>query len=396
MDREPLTRWLVQDAKAIPHATELVEQLCARMVQAGVPLQRVALGARILHPLVRDIAFFWRADRSGVEYHEFGHVIEEQPRFTRSPVAAIERGAPSIRRRLTGPGVLLDYPILEELRAEGMTDYLALPMHFSSGQTSASTWATDQPGGFTDAQVALLQEALDILSLLLEIRVHRRVAGVLLGTYLGWGAGARVLKGHVRRGDIETIHAVIWASDMRGFTALSDQVPKDQLVAQLNACFECQVGPIQERGGEVLKFIGDGLLAIFRVHGLRSQAQACNAAMEAAMEALAALQRVNAAQDPALPPLRIGLALHLGDVEFGNIGAPDRLDFTVIGEAVNVTSRLEGRCKPLKRHLLLSRAVAERLDERHTLVDLGPQPLEGLRRPLDVFGVDPDPGADPR
>jgi adenylate cyclase len=193
-------------------------------------------------------------------------VVFDSAAFRGSPVAAVYRDGNPLRLRLGGLGPA-EFPQLDELRAEGGTDYLALPVVFSNGETHVGVWVTRAPGGFTEPQMAALDRLTAPLARVAEIRALRRTAVNLLDTYVGHDAGARILGGQIRRGFNETIDAVIWLSDMRGFTTLADSMPSTDLMALLNRYFDCQVPVILGHGGEVLKFMGDGLLAIFRSPG---------------------------------------------------------------------------------------------------------------------------------
>ena len=263
----------------------------------------------------------------------------------------------TIRRRLEDPDCPSDFVILDELRAEGVTDYLIQPLEFSDGQIHAISWTTTRPGGFSDADLAALEAIRRPLARLTEIYALRRVLATLLATYVGRSTGQRILEGRIRRGDIERIHAVILLADLRGFTRLSDTLPGDRVIELLNGWFDALVPAIEAAGGEVLKFIGDGLLAIFPVGA--EPATACGAALAAvgaAREALAAFNAGLRARGQA--ELRYGMALHRGEVLYGNIGSATRLDFTTIGPAVNLTARLETLARDLGRDLLVSAAFA--------------------------------------
>jgi adenylate cyclase len=246
------------------------------------------------------------------------------------------------------------------------------PLHFSNGEVHFSSWATRQPGGFTDAEIEAIERVVPPLARIGEIRAWYRVAGNLLTTYIGKNAGERVLAGHIRRGDTETIHAAIWLSDMRGFTTLADTLPPQQLVDLLNRYFDCQVPAIHQHGGEVLKYMGDGLLAIFQIGAERDFPTICAAALAAGKTARDNIAALNAAEDA--PALRFGLALHVGDVLFGNIGSGNRLDFTCIGPAVNLAARLEKLAGRLGRTILASEDFVDHCGD------------DGLR-PLDRFAV---------
>ena len=270
--------------------------------------------------------------------------------------------------------------MLKELQDEGVSDYLASPLLFTDGEIHLATWTTRQPGGFTDAQIDGIESIVAPLARVAEVRALRRTASNLLNTYVGNNAGERILAGQIRRGHTEAIYAAIWLSDMRGFTLLADRVPPQTLVELLNGYFDCQVPAILDRGGEVLKFMGDGLLAIFPIED--NPDEACARALIAAYEARRRIAALNKHERDAV---RFGLALHVGEVLYGNIGGGNRLDFTCIGAAVNLAARLEKLASKLGRTILASDEFA-----RHSRGDfqpIGKFALAGFAAQQTVFGV---------
>jgi adenylate cyclase len=228
------------------------------------------------------------------------------------------------------------------MRDDNVTDYIAMPIVFTDDSVHAVSWTTRQPGGFTDDQVAALRSVMAPLARLIEIMRLRRTAIMLLETEVGSRAGERILAGQIRRGHTETMQAAIWLSDLRGFTPLSDRLPPETVVEVLNRYFDCQVGPILRQGGEVLKFMGDGLLAVFPIADGGDTAQVCGRVLDAARESRANVEALrHSDRDHAIERFRFGLALHVGKVLYGNIGGGDRLDFTCIGPAVNLAARLK-------------------------------------------------------
>jgi len=258
--------WLVDGARSAVQPQEVLAQLCDRLVASGIPLWRVAVFVNTLHPQIIGRRFIWRPG-ADVEISEGRFGLFDTPEFRENPVARVYATRNPLRRRLADPDCAIDFPILQELRAEGVTDYMALPLFFTDGAVHVVTCTTKEPGGFTDAQIASIEAIITPLARVAEIRALRRTASTLLDTYVGHDAGERILAGRIRRGDIEDIHAAIWLSDMRGFTALADRQPPRVLIDLLNRYFDCQVPVIQEHGAEVLKFMGDGLLAIFTIAG---------------------------------------------------------------------------------------------------------------------------------
>jgi adenylate cyclase len=345
-----LIAWLQFEASAAGDPGALLATLGERLVDAQVPVTMAALHVATLHPLVAGSTFTWQRDRPDAV---------EMPRFHGMVGAAA--GSPAVDE----------------------THDLDLAITFSDGARHRLTLATDRPEGFERAERALLRRVAGLLAAPLEIVVTRQTAATLMTTYLGRRSGRRVLAGAVQRGDGETINAVLWCSDLRDFTALSESLPRDDLIALLNAHLERLAAPIKAFGGEVLKFMGDGLLAIFPTED-GGAAQACDRALKAVRGARAGMAALNSERRARGDgPLRFGLALHLGDVMYGNIGAPDRLDFTVIGPAVNLASRLEGLCKQLDRSVLISAGFAEACGEDLQLI--GDYRLPGIARPASVF-----------
>lgn len=347
--RRALTTWLQEDARASADPGALLVALCRHLIAAEIPLRMAALTLSTLHPLVAGSTFTWRRDHPDTL---------EMPRF---------HGMPD------EPGDVLP----------ATTDRVDLCIAFSDGARHRLVLATDRPDGFERPERALLRRTARLLAAPLEILAARQTAATLMTTYLGPRSGARVLQGAVQRGDGETVNAVLWYSDLRDFTALSESLPRDRVIASLNAHFERLVAPIKAFGGEVLKFMGDGLLAIFPTE-TAGATQACDRALKAARAARTGMAALNGERlASGEQPLAFGLALHLGDVLYGNIGAPDRLDFTVIGPTVNFASRLETLCKRLATPVLASAAFASVCSEDLALI--GSYRLPGITRPAKIF-----------
>ena len=254
--------WLVDGARTVRQPQEVLTELCERLLVCGLPLYRVAVFVRTLHPNVMGRRFLWRQGE-GVQVTEAPHGMLDSDTYRASPTAVVFATAQSVRRRIAAPDCPDDYPIVAELRAEGVTDYLMQALPFTNGEVHAVSWTTTAEGGFTDAQIAALEAVRRPLARLAEIYALRRTAATLLSTYVGSGTGERILEGRIRRGDLERIRAVILLSDLRGFTAVSDRLPGEQVIGLLNGYFDGLVPAIEAAGGEVLKFTGDGLLAIF-------------------------------------------------------------------------------------------------------------------------------------
>jgi adenylate cyclase len=383
-DLRTIFDWLVDGAPGAPTPAHVVARMGPELVAAGVPVHRVVALVRTLHPHIIGRAFRWEPGKP-VVVQEASYASMQSPVFLNSPAAAVFRTGEMVRRRLLDQGTPRDFPLLADLAAEGFTDYLAAPLTFLSGQVHAVTFATRDPGGFTEPQIAALLDLLRPLSRIAEIFALGRTAANLLNTYVGRNAGERIMAGHIQRGDTDTIRALVWFSDLRGFTALTDTMAPGAVIRMLNELFECQVAAIEQRGGEVLKFIGDGLLAIFPLEAAgRPPSELCDMALAAADEAFAALATLNGTRAArGDDPIRFGLALHLGDVAYGNIGGAGRLDFTCIGPAINLAARLEGLTGRLDRTVVLSHDFAK-LTTR-PVVSLGTFELKGVAEPQEVF-----------
>jgi adenylate cyclase len=383
--RSEVLDWLVGDARGLPNGPALLRALCERLVAAGLPLARASIHIRTLHPQLFAMAFYWQRGVDEIRAFRAEHGIQQTPLYQRSPIRLLFEGAGAVRQRLDLPGAdfEFDFPVLNELREQGLTDYVALPITFTDGKIHGTTWSSDRPGGFATEHLAQIYDLLPLFSLLLEIHLNRRIAINLLDTYVGHAAGERILSGQITRGSGETVRAAIWFCDLRGFTELSERLDRDRLLACLNQYFDCMAKPVEEHGGEILKFIGDAMLAIFPLDTER----ACERALQAALDARAAMARLNRERvERAEEALGFGIALHAGDVMYGNIGAANRLDFTVIGPAVNLTSRLEGLCRAFGLNFVAS-DVFTGMCACAEYRSLGTHRMPGISRSVEVFTV---------
>ncbi len=381
-----LAAWLLGPARQLPGPAALLAALSRRLTTAGVPLWRTMLAVPAQLPQLASVMCLWHSDApgDGVEELRIPRVRGSRLRYLHSPMGLLHRTGRPVRRRLTGPDAELDFPLLEQLQGQGGTDYLLLPMPLSLGQGAAFGATTRDPAGFSPTDVATIEAVLPALSAVADIIAGRDLTLGLLNCYVGREAAARILSGDVVVGTGRSIRAVVLFADLRGFTALSEALPRDGLLALLGDYFGCVVPAVERAGGEVLKFMGDGLLAIFRVGDGEPQDEACARGLIAALEAAAALDQVNAARrGDRRAEVQSGMALHVGDVIYGNIGAGDRLDFTVIGPAVNRAARIEGLCRDLGAPILTSQAFARASPVR--LVSRGQHRLRGVPAPEEVF-----------
>lgn len=382
-DTKSIVDWLIDGARSAPRPETVLTELCDQLVHAGIPLWRVAVFVRTLHPEIMGRRFIWQPD-VGVTINEGLFDLLETERFQNSPFVAVMKSGRSIRRQLADQDNREEFSIFRELRAEGATDYLATPLIFTNDSIHVATWSTRQVGGFTDAQIASIETIVKPLARVAEIRALQRTASNLLDTYVGHAAGERILAGRIRRGHTETIHSVIWLSDMRGFTSMADRLPPQKLVDLLNRYFDCQVPAILRHGGEVLKFIGDGLLAIFPfAEGMADTRKTCLCALAAAQEAEVNIDAIDTFTNTH--GVRFGLALHIGEVLYGNIGSGNRLDFTCIGPAVNLAARLEKLAAGLGRTIILSADFAQQ--SRVDLEPLGEFTVGGFAAAQRAFGL---------
>ena len=394
--------WAVRQGLLATTAEELFDGFCRRLADAGVPLWRSYAAMRTLHPQWGGYGYSWRRELDAIEPQQFGR--EHGPSWLQSPFAyligraqtAAGDGNPWLhqRWRLSGPGAQLDFPVLEELAAAGGSDYFAEIVRFgaegdlSHGTGIAYSFATDRPQGFSDDDLALLQAVLPALSLAMMTHAGHTIAASLLAAYLGGDAGRRVHSGAIERGSVESMRAVLWLADMRGFTAYADATPGHEVIELLDEVFEVITAPLRRRGGQVLKFMGDGMLAIFPPLE-KTEFEICHDAIDAAKEAMHRLDRLNRQRTEASKPnSEVDLALHIGEVLYGNIGAADRLDFTVIGPAVNEAARIETLCEPLGRKVLVSAEFAVAAGNCTGLLPLGHHRLRGVREPRAVYGLE--------
>jgi adenylate cyclase len=379
-----ILEWLTGPAQRIASASRAFDEFAWRLLAAGLPVLRVSLHAGTLHPQYLGATYTWWRTEARTTVIMIAHEVLDLIPHNENPVLRVREDGETLRRSLEGESPTLDFTVLQELRAVGATDYLAMPVPSAFGSHYAVTFASDRPGGFGAAEVAVLTRAAHRLALLADLHSQRFIARNLLTAYLGPKTGPRVLAGEIRRGTGEEIGAVLWSSDLRGFTERSDRLPGTRMIAILNALFEAQAEAITAHGGEVLKFIGDGLLAIFPIEDAGFAGIAARNALEAAretQEAVAALSSHEAMAGEA--PLKIVVALHVGHVIYGNIGAAERLDFTVIGPAVNLVSRMEAIAKAQNLPIVVSDDFAQSYGG--PLVSLGRHQLRGLAQPHELF-----------
>jgi adenylate cyclase len=380
---DALARWFVTEAYTIADTGQLIGEIGERLVNAGIPLYRLSYFQRIAHPELMGRGHFWRRGK-GVTTQAATHALLSEPDYLDNPLPFVFEQRKTIRVRLEA--VEPQAPVLRQFKGEGCTDYVAMPVLFSTGHVDALSVVSDRPGGFSDEDLARMYRLEFLFARIAEIHTLRDTAVNLLDAYVGRAAGKRILAGEVKRGDGQTIDAVIWFSDLRGFTRASDSLPRDTILALLGDYFGAMAEALEAEDGEVLKFIGDGMLAMFPADAI-GRAAAAGHALAAADRAATAIATLNVARaQESQPILRFGLALHVGEVMFGNIGARTRLDYTVIGPAVNHVARLETLCSALDRPLVVSAELARLLPQQR-LIPLGAHALKDIPAPQPVFGV---------
>ena len=360
---DQVAHWLMKQALGKTDFESLLDGCCERLRAAGIPLTRAQVAFRTLHPVFEAVALTWRqeggAEVSGFRHDESYQEFEQSPHFH-----MLQTGLKLLRRRLNGPEAQTDFLVLEELQKAGGSDYLAYIVAFDAEGRDGmlGSWTTNRGGGFSNGDIQSLVRIQTRLAVAYKVAIKEQIARTLLATYLGPEAGEQVLSGKIQRGDHQRIDAVIWYSDLRDSTQMAEALVTEDYLAVLNDYFDCTAGAVRERGGEVLLLLGDAVLAIFRTGDEVSAAEAAAAALAAAADArgrMAELNETRAGDGKA--PLGFGIGLHVGEVMYGNIGVPERLQFTVTGAAVNEVARLEELTKTLARPVLVSRDFADLL-----------------------------------
>src|SRR5437899_1620662 len=382
-----LSAWITEAGLAGHSESAILAGFCEREVARGLPLARALVLIDTLHPIYEGRAFRWTRAQKETTLTEYGRSDDDLSRWQRSPFSRLEEsGEPLLRRRLTAE-TEPEFSIFADLRADGMTDYVAIANRFAGAEIIGrmdcvySSWATDAAEGFGDDDIAHLSRLMPFLALAVKSASLARIAGTLVETYLGRDAGRRVLEGRIARGVADRIEAVLWFSDLRGYTRISDTASPGDIIPLLNQYADAIISAIHEQGGDVLKLMGDGLLAIFTAE---DRGRACDAALTAALAARRSVTLANQRRAAkGLPITDMYLGLHIGEVFYGNIGSKDRLDFTVVGQPVNEVSRIAALCRSVEQPLLLSAAFVEAVGgpERPRLVSVGRYALRGIERP---------------
>lgn len=393
---EPIRQWLAAAALDGMAIERVIEGFCRRVRGIGVPIDRVYVGLSTLHPQIRAFGVTWFAVRGIVDSDAYGHG-DDPSAWQRSPFRyMIDNRQPELRRRLSGPQANHDFAVLRELADAGFHDWLAMIFNFATlpegrslGQIGlASSWVSNWRDGFSDADLAALRSLVPQLAASLKALMLASMTVGLLDTYIGADAARHVLAGDIRRGSVRQMKAALLFADLRGFTSLADTLSSEQSVAVLDQYLECLGPALAEAGGQILKFVGDGLLASF-AYQADDAAAICDGALGAAIAAQKAVAALNVArQNAGAPVLALDIALHCGEVAYGNVGTADRLDFTIVGPAVNEASRIEALCERFAEPILASRAFRDSAGALQAhLVSLGKQGLRGVAAPMEIFAL---------
>lgn len=390
-----LRHWLIAAGLRGAEPGELLETTAEALVGAGLQVQRAFMAFRTLHPLHSGYGFVWRRGGVVIEEEAFRRAQDPLPEYLESPIYyVLKRKLASFRIRLDQRGEV-DFPLFAQFRAEGATEYFARTFPFpAAGQEPEEatqgvvfTWTTDRPGGFSGAEIGAMERFLPLLALALRSISGQRIAESLLCTYIGQDAGRRVLRGEIDRGALRRQRAVVLFQDLRGFTRHADSAAPEDMVQALNAYLDAMGRPLLARGGEILKFMGDGVLGVF---GLDQEdaSGACRAALDAARETMAAVRGLNRIREAeGRPVMELDIVLHVGELMYGNVGAVGRLDFTMIGPAVNEAARMESMCRLLGCNVIASRAFFEACarDGRRELASLGRHALRDIAGERELY-----------
>ncbi len=380
---QPVLDWILSEGRLEPGLGRFIDQLLTRAVAAGLPIWRFYIGLQLVHPQMVATGVLWRRGEGSEEVPRL-HGVLNSPAYIGSPMQEVRNTGGPVRYCLN------DLPesahtVLHELKEVGGVDYIAFPMRLSRpGSVPVASFATDRKSGFSEEDIADLKRLVDMMAAEAEIYIYRNISETVTDTYLGHVVGEQILSGLIKRGDGKEINAVLWFSDLRDFTGLNERMAAPDLLELLNNYLQLVGDALKANGGEILKFIGDGVMAYFPAEDALFLPQVTNNAIAAARQLVDDIEAANEARAAGgHDPVRCGVGLHVGPVTFGNIGTEDRLDFTVIGPAVNRAARLESLTKELGVPILASaefNAVSTT-----PLKSLGKHMLRGVPEPVEVF-----------
>jgi adenylate cyclase len=375
--RRALSDWLIETRERRQRTTLLFDDFCRLLLRLKVPVERVTLHLPQLHPQIGARTCHWERQSGGAVETGWQHGSEDDGIFLASPIRIVFETARTLHCNIDPNAETYEYPVLKDLAERGYRDYAAFPLRFSNGETNVLTIATLTRDGFSQTDLEIVATALPYLAVLVELNQVYRTARELLATYLGRNTGGEVLRGTIKRGDGRRIEAALWVCDLRGFTQLSQSHGLERVIPMLNDYFDAVGEAVHEHGGEILKFIGDAVIAIFSTgDGEHGQETACQAALAAAEKAITNLDALGRG-------MRCGVALHFGEALYGNIGFGDRLDFTVVGPDVNLVSRLEAFSAEADPPIAISAAFGALCGR--PLRSLGERRLKGIEAPQEIF-----------
>ncbi len=381
-ETDHLNHWLISDGRLLGDARLIVKGYCEGLTALGVPLARARIAQNYSNPLLSAWGIIWTPEET--RRYTVPTTVLSTSAWHGSPFEYVVTQRRPLRKRLTDLNVLAEHPVYAELAEAGATDFLAIPLEHGNGSVQGTSFTSNADPGFSDAHIRYIEDTRYALAAALEPIAMRQSQKSLLRTYLGHGPAEEIDQGHIKRGEHRTVSAAILFADLRGFTQKASTWSEGDLLAMMGEYFEMVVSPIQEEGGDVLKFMGDGILAVFNID---DDAEAsCRSAVQAAELALTNLRDYNeTAAEKGNEPIEFVVGIDFGRVTFGNIGSPDRLDFTVVGQAVNVASRVQELCKKLNEKILVTRSVAEHMNGSKQ--SAGYHSIRGLQKKIEAFAI---------
>ncbi len=393
-----LHNWLLDRTLREGVLTEVVQELGVKLCNGGIPITRMNVGGILLHPVLGALDITWDAKSGHCQSQTIPRSAVHSPEFQNAPFyKLVTNNIPFEQYKLDNPETCRKYPLLERLSKEGVTDYIA--MFESYGRTTSMEWAglpagvegatfsfsTDRISGFSDQEIQHLKELILPFALFVKGATERNLATALLDTYLGKLSGANVLAGLMERGDGRLIECALWRSDLRGSTSMAAEMDIESYFGAINDYFDCTAAAVLDHGGEVLKFIGDAVMAIFPFESeTGTPSEMCNAAVVTARDSLSrGVLKNKQREDMGLAPINFGIGLHTGKVMFGNVGTERRLDLTVTGPAANEVDRLESLCKRLSVPVIVSHQFKQVLQAE--LMPLGRHEVAGVENGLEAY-----------
>ncbi|WP_420583867.1 adenylate/guanylate cyclase domain-containing protein [Ruegeria sp.] len=381
-ETDHLNHWLISEGRLLGDEKLIVKGYCEGLTALGVPLARARIAQNYSNPLLSAWGIIWTPEET--RRYTVPTTVLATSAWHGSPFEYVVTQRRPLRKRLTDLDVLEEHPVYAELAETGATDFLAIPLEHGNGSVQGTSFTSNAEAGFSDEHIRYIEGTRYALAAALEPIAMRHSQKSLLQTYLGHGPAEEIDQGHIKRGEHKTVSAAILFADLRGFTEKASSWSENDLLCMMGEYFEMVVSPIQEKGGDVLKFMGDGILAVFDIDD--SSELSCLSAVQAGQQALSNLNDYNdTAADNGKEAIEFVIGIDFGRVTFGNIGSPGRLDFTVVGQAVNVASRIQELCKKLDEKILVTQSVAEHIT--HSMQSVGSHSIRGLSEEIEAFKV---------